>query len=52
MAVFQTEIKDGAFAGVQIPDVFALGNADTKVKHHPGLADLGRAAEDAKPLGE
>ena len=52
MTVFKTKIKDGAFAGVQVPDVLALGNADTEIKHHPGLADLGRTAEDAKPLGE
>ena len=50
--VLQTQVQGGPFLGGQAPHRLPLGDADAPVQHHPGLANLGRTAQEAHPLGQ
>ena len=50
--VLQTQVQGGSLLGGQAPHRLSLGNADAPVQHHPGLANLGRPAQKAHPLGQ
>ena len=50
--VLQTQVQGGSLLGGQPPHRLSLGNADAPVQHHPGLANLGRPAQKAHPLGQ
>ena len=50
--VLQTQVQGGSLLGGQAPHRLPLGDADAPVQHHPGLANLGRPAQEAHPLGQ